>query len=239
MFGFVKRIFVSAMMFFGCNLSSVNPLECVSMNNQECKVRPEIVNVNSKEPVFFPFSIKTIKCSGSCNNINNPYAKLCVADAVKYLNVRTFNLMSRTNETRHIKWYETYKYKCRLDASVCNNKQRWNKDKCGCECKELVSKGVYDKGFIWNPSNCECECNKSCRIGEYLDYESCKCIKELVGKLVEECTENVEEVKLTKITSSKYENKHKHKCSSCTLYIVLFSIIVGSDIGSCDQILGN
>ena len=47
MFRFVKRIFVSAMMFFGCSLSSVNPLKCVSMNNQECKVRPEIVNVNS------------------------------------------------------------------------------------------------------------------------------------------------------------------------------------------------
>ena len=60
MFGFVKRIFVSAMMFFGCNLSSVNPLECVSMNNQECKVRPEIVNANSDEPVFFHFSIKQV-----------------------------------------------------------------------------------------------------------------------------------------------------------------------------------
>ena len=46
MFGFVKQIFISAMMFFGCNLSSVNPLKCISMNNQECKVRPQIVNVN-------------------------------------------------------------------------------------------------------------------------------------------------------------------------------------------------
>ena len=90
------------MMFFGCSLSSVNPLECVSMNNQECKVRPEIVNVNSDEPVFFPFSIRTSKCSGSCNNINDPHAKLCVPDAVKNLNVKVFNLMSRTNETRHI-----------------------------------------------------------------------------------------------------------------------------------------
>ena len=76
MFGFVKRIFVSTMMFFGCNLSSVNPLECVSMNNQKCKVRPEIVNVNSNEPLFYRFSFKTSKCSGSCNNISNPYAKL-------------------------------------------------------------------------------------------------------------------------------------------------------------------
>ena len=115
---FVKRIFVSAMMFSGCNLSSVNPLECVSMNNQECKVRPEIVNVNSNEPIFFPFIIKTSTCSGSCNNINDPYAKLRVLDVVKNLNVKVFNLMSRTNETRHIKWHETFKYKCRLDASV-------------------------------------------------------------------------------------------------------------------------
>ena len=83
MFRFVKRIFISAMIFFGWNLSSVNSLECVSVSNQECKVRPEIVNVNSNEPVFFPFSIKTSKYSGSCNNINDPYAKLCVPDVVK------------------------------------------------------------------------------------------------------------------------------------------------------------
>ena len=94
------------------------------MKNQECKVRPEIINVNSNEPVFYPFSIKTSKCSGSYNNINDPYAKICVPNIIKKLNVKVFNLISRTNETRHIKWHETYKYKCRLDASVCNNKQR-------------------------------------------------------------------------------------------------------------------
>ena len=55
--------------------------------------------------------------------------------------------MSRTNETRHIKWHETCKCKCRLDASVCNNKQRWNDDKCRCKCKELIDKGVCDKGY--------------------------------------------------------------------------------------------
>ena len=99
------------------------------MNNQECKVRPEIVNVNSSKPVFFHFSIKTIECSGSCNNIDDPYAKLCVPDVVKSLNVKVFNLISRNNETRHKEWHETRKCKCRLDVSVCNNKQRWNKDK--------------------------------------------------------------------------------------------------------------
>ena len=108
--------------------------------------------------------------------------------------------MSRTNETRYIKWHEAQKCKCRLDPSVCNNKQRWNEDEYSCECKELIDKGACDKVFIWNPSNCECECDKLCRIGEYFDYENCKCRKKLVDKLVEECTENVKEVKLTKIT---------------------------------------
>ena len=83
MFGIVKRIFVSAMMFFSCNLSSVNPLKCISVNNQECKVRPEIVNFNGDEPALYPFSIKASKCRGSCNNINDPYTKLCVPDVVK------------------------------------------------------------------------------------------------------------------------------------------------------------
>ena len=138
------------MIFFG-SLSSVNPLKCVSMNNQECKVRPEIVNVNSNEPLFYLFSIKTSKCSGSCNNINDPYAKLCVPDVVKNLNIRVFNLMSKTNETRHMKWHEMSKCKCRLDSSACNNKQCWDEEKCMCESKELIDKGVCNKRFTWNP----------------------------------------------------------------------------------------
>ena len=85
------------------------------MTNKECKVRPKIVNVKSDEPVFFPLSIKTSKYSGSCNDINDPYAKMCVPDVIKNLNVKVFNIISRTNETRHIEWHETCK--CRLDAN--------------------------------------------------------------------------------------------------------------------------
>ena len=90
--------------------------------------------------------------------------------------------MSRINKTKNIKWYETWKYKCRLDAIVCSNKQCWNKNKCRCQCKELIDKDACDKGFIWNPRNCECECDKSCDISEYLDYKSCKCKKRFVNK---------------------------------------------------------
>ena len=101
MLGFIKMCFFTRLAFLS-TLTSINLLSCISMNNQECKVRPQIVNVNSDEPVFYPFSIKTSKCSGSCNNINDPYAKMCVPDVVKNLNVKVFNLMSRTNETRRI-----------------------------------------------------------------------------------------------------------------------------------------
>ena len=78
---------------------------------------------------------------------------MCVPDVVKNLNVKVFNLMSRTNETRHIEWHETCKCKCRLDASVCDNKQCWNGDKCRFKYKELIDKGVCGKGSIWSPSN--------------------------------------------------------------------------------------
>ena len=126
--------------------------------------------------------------------------------------------MSRTTETRHIKWHETCKCKCRLDASVCNNKQRWNDDKCRCECKELIDKGVCDKGYAWNPSNLECECDKSCHVAEYLDYENCKCRKKLVDNLVEECGENIDEVKLTEI--ALFEHVNEYVCFY-TVFIVL------------------
>ena len=101
--------------------------------------------------------------------------------------------------------------------------KRWNKNKWRCECKELIDKGICDKGFIWNPSNCECECDKNCDIGEYLDSESCKCRKKVVDQIIDECTETVEEVKLANIT---VENENScYKCSSCKVCIV-FMIVV-------------
>ena len=77
MFGFIKTVLFTRLLFLSSLLSAA-PLSCISMINQAFKVRPEIINVNSNEPVFYPFSIKTIKYTGTCNNINDPYAKVCV-----------------------------------------------------------------------------------------------------------------------------------------------------------------
>ena len=84
-------------------LFSCNTLKSVSMNNQEYKVRSEMIDININEPTFYSYYTKVNKCSGSCNNINDPYPILCVPDVVKDMNVKVFNLMSTTNETRHIK----------------------------------------------------------------------------------------------------------------------------------------
>ena len=85
------------------------------------------------------------------------------------------------------------------------------------------------KGFIWNPSNFECEYDKSGDIGEYLDYENCKCRKRLIDRSVDECTETVEEVKPAIIALA--ENENSYKCSSCIMYTVLFSIFFTINIG--------
>ena len=163
-FEFVKKVFFVGLTILSSFTNAI-PLSCISVKNQECKTRSQVVNVNSNNPIFYPFSIKTSKCSGNCNNINNPCAKICVPNVIKDLHVKVFNLMSRTNETRFIECHETCQCKCRLHAIVCNNKQCWNKNKCRCKRKELFDKGVCNKGFIWNPSNCECEFDKTCDVG--------------------------------------------------------------------------
>ena len=135
--------------------------------------------------------------------------------------------MQRINETRQIIWHETCECVCRLTSSVCNSRQRWNGDKCRCECKEdLIDNGICDKGFMWNPSNCGCECDKSCGIGEYID-KSCVCRNTLIDKLVEECTNVIEE---NKVYNKTLDVTLSNDCASCTLYVVLFAVFLTTSV---------
>ena len=101
MFVFIKKIFCIGSLFLSSLLSTnplnAIPLSCISLKNQECKVRLKILDINSNNPIFYLFSVKINKCSGNCNNINDPYVKICVSDTVNNLNVKVLNLMSRTN----------------------------------------------------------------------------------------------------------------------------------------------
>ena len=223
-FSFVKNVFVLGLTVLSSRITGA--FNCISINNQEYKVRPEIIDVSSNNPIFYPFSVR---CSGNCNSINDPYARICVPDVVKILNIKVFNLMTLTYETRSIKWHETCKFICRLNKIICNNKQRWNEDKCSCECKELIDKKVFDKGYIFNPSNCKYECYKSCNISQYLDYSDCKCKKKIIDLIVE-CIEHDDgdQTKIINIAVTKTDNKtkifNKTVKNSCKVYIILTMI---------------
>ena len=213
-FSFVKKVFVLGLTVLSSSITGA--LKCLSINNQEWKVRPKIVDISSNNPILYLFSVKINRCSSDFNSIIDPYAKICVPDVVKNLNVKVFNLMSRSNESRSIKLYETCKCICRLNKIICNNKQRSNKDQCRCECKKLIDKCLCDKGYIFNPSNCKCECDKSCNTSQYLDYLDCKCKNKIIDLIVEKCT--------------KYDNKtkkvNKTVNNSCKVYIVLTLISI-------------
>ena len=178
--------------------------------------------------MFYPYSIKVNKRSRNCSNINDPYAKLCIPDIIENINVKVFNLMSRINETRQIIWHETCKCVCRLTSAVCNSRPIWNKDKHRCEYKEdLVNKIVCDKGYIWNPRSCACECDRSCGVGQYLDYKSCVCRNSLVDKLVEECTSVIDE---NKIYNKTLTVTSSIDCASCTPYVALFTVFLSTSV---------
>ena len=82
-------VFFTAVTFFNFSRLTVDSLECVTINNQECKIRSEIINVNINEPMFTPCSIKINRCKGICNtNVTDLYVKLCIPDTIKNINVK-------------------------------------------------------------------------------------------------------------------------------------------------------
>ena len=86
MFSFVLTVNSLGLTVLSSSITSA--LNCVSIRNQKCKVRPKIVDVSSNNPTFYPFSVKINRCSGNCNTINDPYAKICVPDIVKNLKLK-------------------------------------------------------------------------------------------------------------------------------------------------------
>ena len=141
----------------------VRALECVSVVNQKCMPRPKILDVNEGvgETLFYPYNVLVNKCCGSCNTFDNPTTKLCVPNVIKRVNMQVYNFLMRVNETRNVLWHESCKCVCKLNSSVCNNKQIWNDDTCRCDCNEdFTDITSCDKGYTWNPSTCECQCDR-------------------------------------------------------------------------------
>ena len=178
------------------NTIKTRALQYVSVVNQKCMPRPKILDVNEGvgEALFYPYNVLVNKCSGSCDTINNPMAKLFVPNVIKRVNMQVYNFLMMLNETRNVLWHESCKCICKLNSSVCNDKQIWNGDTFRCDCNEDFA-GIINctKGYTWNPSTCECQCDTWCKPGQYLDHKNCICKNNLVGRLIEEGTSIIKE----------------------------------------------
>ena len=197
-------------------------LECVSVINRECMPRPKILDVNEGvgEALFYPYNVQVNKCSGSCNTLDNLIEKLCVPNVIKGLNMKVYNFLTILNETRNVLWHESCKCVCKLNSSVCNNKQIWNSNTCRCDCNEDFA-GIINcaKGYTWNPSSCECQCDMWCKPGQYLDHKNCVCKNKLVGRLISECTSVINE---TMINNKERSNNN----TLWNVFIGLFSVVI-------------
>ena len=197
----------------------VNTLKCLSLINRECMPRPKILNVNEGigEALFYPYNVLVNKCSGS---LDNPMSKTCVPKIIKNVNMKVYNFLMRLNETRNVLWHENRKCVCKLNSTVCNNKQIWNDDTCRCDCKEDFASIINcAKGYIWNPSTCECQCDMLRKSGQYLDHKNCIYKNKLVGRLTEECTSVINETMINNKDSSNNNTLRN-------IFIGLFSVAI-------------
>ena len=198
-------------------------LECVSVVNQKCMPRPKILDVNEGvgEALFYPYDVLVNKCSGSCNTLNDPMARLCVPNIIKNVNMKVYNSLMRLNETRNVLWHESCKCVCRLNSSVCNSKQIWNRDACRCDCNEYFA-GIINctKGYMWNPSTCKCQCDMWCKPSQYLDHKKCVGKNKLVVRVIGECTNLINETILNNRNNIDNDN------TVWNVFIGLFSAII-------------
>ena len=178
------------------SILKVNILECLSVINQKCMPRPKILEVNEAvgEALFYPYNVLVNKCSGSCNTLDDPMARLCVPNIIENVNMKINNFLMRLNETRNVLLHERCKCVCRLNSSVCNSKQIWNSDTCRCDCNEDFA-GIINcnKEYMCNSSTCACECDMWCKPGQYLDHKNCVCKNKLIGRVIGECTSVINE----------------------------------------------
>ena len=190
---------------------------CQWLIKNACLDLKSLIDVNEGvgEALSYPYNVLVNKCSGSCNTLDDPMAKLCVLNIIKGINVKVYNF------SRGVLWHESCKCICRLNSSVCNRKQIWNSNTCRCDCNEDFA-GIINctKGYMWNPSTCACECDMWCKPGQYLDYKKCVFKNRLIGRVIVECTS------LTKETMMNNRDNEDNDNTITNIFIGFFSVLL-------------
>ena len=147
----------------------------------------------------FPYKIGVDRCIGSCIDKDNPFLKFCLPDSTKNISVKSFDLLSNKNVLKNISFHQNCKCGYLLDEKVCNNLQKWNKDKCKWECLKIKDRDI---GYSWNVNNCRCEMKKlaaSTKSERSLESER------VLG--VEQCDVETDEIKNVSECKAFPENK--------------------------------
>ena len=208
---------------------------CLLLKNQECKVRKVIID---NDYLIFPYKIKVDECIGICNDIDNPYFKVCLPDSVKNINIKSFNLLSKKSVLKNILLHQSCKCACLLDEKVCNNLQKWNVNKCRCEC--LKSK-TCNIDYSWIVDNCKCEMKK---LAALIESESERFPERFLK--TEECdveTDGINECKTLlenkTITLIKKIRNCKPYVGVSILYLCISIILIGIMIYFCLKLKNN
>ena len=132
--------------------------------------------------------------------------------------MKVYNFSTMLNETCNVLWHESCKCVCKLNSSVCNNKQIWNSNTCRCDCNEDFAGEVgCEKGYTWNPSTCECKCDMWCKPGQYLDHKNCVYKNKLIRRVIEECTSIINETII---------NNKDNITNNDNTYLILFIVFL-------------
>ena len=140
------------------------------------------------------------------------------------MNVEIYGLLSGVNETRFLIQTNSCEYKCALNQSLFNSKQKHNYDNCRFECKELEDWSSFKDVYMWNSSTCDCKCNKACKIDEYLDTKNCSRKERLFGKLLSACKDEILNKTKTSVNHKKVTYR-KVYCLLFTMFLVIISLL--------------
>ena len=124
MFGLIKKMFI--VLLTGI-VNASNHTKCVSLNNQNCKIQPTLINLHpneySQEFHYYSFAVKLDRCVRSCNTLNDLSNKVCVPNKTEDLNLNMFNMITGINESKTLTKHISCKCKCKFDGTKCNSNQ--------------------------------------------------------------------------------------------------------------------
>ena len=149
MLGFIKRMFIGLLTSL---VNASNYTKCVSLNNQQCMIQPVFINLYPNEYSqgirYYPFAINLDRCVGSYNTLDYLSSRLCVTDKAEELNLNVFNIITETNESTILRKHISCKCEFKFNGRKRNSNQKWNNNKCWCECK-ISKQHISPKNIIF------------------------------------------------------------------------------------------